>query len=75
MIQFINLYESIEEMDPRDKPPVDIIDDDRAFDHWITEFASRKEAQIRSSGKGGQADGHKSVVKFGGFDEEGENQE
>jgi len=66
----MNLYDNIDDMDPRDKPPEDIIEDDGKFDKWIEDFARKKEAEIRSGGESKSASSHKSVVRYEGFGED-----
>ena len=68
LIQYMNLYDNIDDMDPRDKPTEEIVEDDSKFDNWIQDFARRKESEIRSGGST-KADSHKTVVRYEGFDE------
>lgn len=75
LIQYMNLYDNIDDMDPRDKPPDELIEDDTKFDMWIQDFARRKEAEIRSGDGGSKsASSQKTVYRYDGFEED-EDQE
>jgi len=76
LLEFIQLYENVEDMDPREKPAEDIVSDDAQFDTWIGEYTKKKEMEIVHGTKEG-ADKHQTVYKFEGndandFDQEGD---
>ena len=69
LLEFIQLYENIDEMDPRERPSEEVIGDDSQFDGWIKEYTKKKEIEI-VHGKREGADKHKSVTKFEGNDDD-----
>jgi len=65
------VYESIDEMDPRDRPARDTIEDDDKFDNWAKDFAKRKEIEIRYGTQSSAAD-HSNVTVYDGFEDDTE---
>ena len=63
LLEYMSLHESVDNMDPRDKPEDDIINNDEKFDKWIQEFKARKEAEIKYGADEG-ASKHQRVTKF-----------
>ena len=63
LLEFISIYESIEEMDPRDRPESSTVENDADFDRWVQDYIQRKEAEI-ISGEKQTASKHKNVVRF-----------
>ena len=67
LLEFISIYESVDDLDPRDRPEPSTIEDDVEFDKWIKDYVRRKEVEV-IAGDRQTAAKHKSVVHFHGQD-------
>lgn len=70
LLEFISIYESVDDLDPRDRPEQSTVENDAEFDRWIKEYVKRKEVEV-ISGDRPTASKHKNVIRFHGNDEDG----
>ena len=73
LLEFIKIYEDVDDLDPRERPDANTVEDDAAFDKWVKDFIHRRETEV-ITGEHPRADQHQSVVKFHGFDEDTEQE-